>query len=51
MVPCPIDCVMTDFSDWSDCSATCWEGIDAYIKQNMHMQYTENFRHAKIGNL
>ncbi|XP_052804646.1 thrombospondin type-1 domain-containing protein 7A-like [Mya arenaria] len=24
-VPCPIDCEVTEFSDWSLCSASCWE--------------------------
>ncbi|XP_033731850.1 thrombospondin type-1 domain-containing protein 7A-like isoform X2 [Pecten maximus] len=24
-VPCPQDCIVTEYSDWSDCSATCWE--------------------------
>ncbi|CEM40094.1 unnamed protein product [Vitrella brassicaformis CCMP3155] len=25
--PCPIDCVLGNFSDWTDCSATCGGGL------------------------
>ena len=25
-VPCPIDCEVTEYSDWSPCDSECWEG-------------------------
>ncbi|XP_019630099.1 PREDICTED: thrombospondin type-1 domain-containing protein 7A-like [Branchiostoma belcheri] len=39
-VPCPQDCVVSEFSDWSKCSTTCGEGTQTRVRNvlrpNLH---------------
>ncbi|KAK3612198.1 hypothetical protein CHS0354_016588 [Potamilus streckersoni] len=37
-VPCPIDCKLTEYSDWSPCTTTCWEA-----KQVVSVQTRQRF--------
>lgn len=37
LIPCPVDCVMSDWSQWTDCSTSCGTGSQMryrHIKQN-----------------
>ena len=31
--PCPVDCGMTEWSDWSECSATCGKSVRVRLRR------------------
>ena len=46
--PCPIDCQLSDYGDWSDCSASCGPGLR---KRSRTIQVTPQYSGVQCGAL
>ncbi|KAL4229485.1 Thrombospondin type 1 repeat-containing protein [Mactra antiquata] len=39
VVPCPVDCIVTEYSDWSSCSSTCFKASQPVRPKKTRVRY------------